>query len=81
MSASKLGYNETKSITIEVTNVHSEQIAEEIDSYYAPVPCEANMPVDIDGQTARRMIQAERRKRWKQREINRELWKPWRVES
>tara|TARA_B110001452_G_scaffold266671_1_gene274169 strand:+ start:3398 stop:3667 length:270 start_codon:yes stop_codon:yes gene_type:complete len=77
MSASTCGYNQTKSISIKVKNAHSELIAEELDMYYEPVPCEATMPADIDGQTARRMIQKERRERWKNRDINKELWKPW----
>ena len=41
----------------------------EIAAYYAPLSAEAEIKAkDVDGETARRLIQRERRKRWKKRD-------------
>ena len=47
---------------------YGEGLAEELAAYYERVPCEEDFPADIDGDTARRLIQRERRKRWRNRE-------------
>ena len=47
--------------------VYGERLADELAAYYAPVPCEEKFAEDIGGETARRLVQRERRKRWKNR--------------
>jgi len=53
--------------SVRAKTVYGEGLAEELAAYYAPVPCEDKLAADIDGETARRLIQRERRKRWKNR--------------
>ena len=65
-----------------VTNIHSkygEALAKELAAYYEPVSCESRMPADIDDFTKRKLIQRERRKRWRTRKPAQPAapWGPW----
>ena len=53
--------------SVRVKTVYGERLADELAAYYAPVPCEEKFAEDIGGETARRLVQRERRKRWKNR--------------
>jgi len=63
---------------LKVTKIKSEygeSLARELAAYYEPVPCECTMASDIDDFTKRKLIQRERRKRWKRR-VRGGWWKP-----
>ena len=49
--------------SVRTKTAYGEGLAEELAAYYAPLPCEDKFAVDIDGETARRLLQRERRKR------------------
>ena len=60
---------------VAVTGLYGECLAEELCSYYAPLPCEDHFAVDLENSARRKIIQRERRKRWAKR--NRaEWWQP-----
>ena len=63
----------------DIPSKYGEALAKELAAYYEPVPCESRMPADIDDFTKRKLIQRERRKRWRTRKPAQPAapWGPW----